>query len=137
MARLSIDTIDPLTLAIAPPENETDEERALRERTEAEARRVSDEIDEQLRAEKNAMRKKTKPVKVLLLGQSESGTSLLSSVLPFSLNMDRPARQVYDSKEYVVCSVPVLYVDRDRATQTSSLRMQTMPGRRSVLLGVA
>lgn len=63
---------DPLTAAIAPPPNETAEERDARLKAEADARRVSERIDEQLKAERAAMKKK-RPVKVLLLGQSESG----------------------------------------------------------------
>ncbi|KAF8628588.1 hypothetical protein AX17_005983 [Amanita inopinata Kibby_2008] len=64
---------DPLTLAIAPPANETHEERVAREAAEAEARRVNDEIDEQLKREKEQEKKKKRPIKLLLLGQSESG----------------------------------------------------------------
>lgn len=65
---------DPLALAIAPPLNETAEQREARLNAEAEARRISEKIDEQLRAEKAAQRKRrTQTVKVLLLGQSESG----------------------------------------------------------------
>lgn len=64
---------DPLSRAIAPPESETLEEKQRRETAETEARRISDEIDEQLKAEKLALKKKKRPVKVLLLGQSESG----------------------------------------------------------------
>lgn len=63
---------DPLTLALAPPPNETEAQREARLKAETEARRVSDRIDEQLKAERAALRRK-KPVKVLLLGQSESG----------------------------------------------------------------
>ncbi|KAH8824047.1 guanine nucleotide binding protein, alpha subunit [Flagelloscypha sp. PMI_526] len=64
---------DPLTLALQPPEDETPAERSLREHYEAEARRISDEIDEQIRREREAEKKKRRPVKLLLLGQSESG----------------------------------------------------------------
>ncbi|KAF9481633.1 G-alpha-domain-containing protein [Pholiota conissans] len=64
---------DPLTLAIAPPPDETYEQRLIREAAEAEAKRISDEIDEQIRKEREAEKKKKKPVKLLLLGQSESG----------------------------------------------------------------
>lgn len=63
---------DPLTLALAPPSNETSEEREVRLKKEAEAQRVSDLIDENLRAERAAL-KKRKIMKMLLLGQSESG----------------------------------------------------------------
>ncbi|EGO03015.1 hypothetical protein SERLA73DRAFT_84941 [Serpula lacrymans var. lacrymans S7.3] len=73
MVRISED--DPLALAIAPPPNESPEERQVRESAEAEATRINNEIDEQLRLEKVALRKKKRPVKVLLLGQSESGKS--------------------------------------------------------------
>ncbi|KAJ8507502.1 hypothetical protein ONZ45_g10126 [Pleurotus djamor] len=64
---------DPLALAIAPPPNESSEEKHARELREAEAQRISDEIDEQIRKEREAKKKKKRPVKVLLLGQSESG----------------------------------------------------------------
>jgi guanine nucleotide-binding protein subunit alpha len=70
---------DPLSAALAPPENETPAEREARQCAEAEAKRVSDEIDAQLRREREA-EKKRKPVKLLLLGQSESGkTATLKS----------------------------------------------------------
>ncbi|KAF8626653.1 hypothetical protein AX15_004744 [Amanita polypyramis BW_CC] len=64
---------DPLTLAIAPPANETYEQRLSREAAEAKARRINDEIDEQLRRERELIKKKKRPIKLLLLGQSESG----------------------------------------------------------------
>lgn len=63
---------DPLTLALAPPPNETPEEREARLKAEAEAQKISERIDEQLKAERAALRRK-KPIKVLLLGQGESG----------------------------------------------------------------
>ncbi|KAH0834093.1 guanine nucleotide binding protein, alpha subunit [Lanmaoa asiatica] len=66
---------DPFALVLAPPPNESPEAREARERAEAEARRRSDSIDEQLRQERITLKKKKKPVKVLLLGQSESGKS--------------------------------------------------------------
>ena len=40
---------DPLTRALAPPPNETQEERAVRVKKEIEAQRVSDAIDEAIR----------------------------------------------------------------------------------------
>jgi guanine nucleotide-binding protein subunit alpha len=75
--RISVD--DPLAIAIAPPPNETPEEKDARESAELEARRVSDIIDEQIRQERSALKKKKKPVKVLLLGQSESGPFFTTS----------------------------------------------------------
>lgn len=85
-----MDASDPLTLAMAPPENESPSAREDRLRGEQEAKRVNDEIDELLRVERAAARRKKKPVKVLLLGQSESGkTATLKSActgaLPFEM----------------------------------------------------
>ncbi|KAI0033481.1 G-alpha-domain-containing protein [Vararia minispora EC-137] len=69
--------VDPLAVLAAPPRDETPQQRAERERAEAEAKRVSDSIDEQIRVEKAARSKRRAPVKVLLLGQSESGKSTI------------------------------------------------------------
>jgi guanine nucleotide-binding protein alpha-1 subunit len=43
---------DPLTAALQPPADESPEQRTEREKTEAEARRVSEAIDEQIKTEK-------------------------------------------------------------------------------------
>jgi hypothetical protein len=79
----SEDLIDPLSRVLEPPANETSEQRAAREAREAEARRVSDRIDEQIRSEKQANSRNRAPVKVLMLGQAESGAPplLLHSLL--------------------------------------------------------
>lgn len=66
---------DPLTLAVAPPAGETPAQRIVREKAEAEARKISEEIDEQIKRDKLASKRRKRSVKVLLLGQSESGTS--------------------------------------------------------------
>lgn len=66
---------DPLTLAIQPPPNESAEQRKTRLQAEDIARKISNDIDEELKQEKAALKKKP-PVKVLLLGQSESGEYL-------------------------------------------------------------
>ncbi|OBZ66663.1 Guanine nucleotide-binding protein G(t) subunit alpha-3 [Grifola frondosa] len=71
----AFDSSDPLAIVLAPPPNETPAERWAREQIEAEARRISEQIDDQLKAEKQALKKRKKPIKVLLLGQSESGKS--------------------------------------------------------------
>ncbi|KIY63155.1 G-alpha-domain-containing protein [Cylindrobasidium torrendii FP15055 ss-10] len=65
---------DPLDAALRPPENETATERAVRLAREAHAREVSAAIDANIRAERQAKKKK-KIVRLLLLGQSESGKS--------------------------------------------------------------
>jgi guanine nucleotide-binding protein subunit alpha len=58
---------DPLTRAMAPPPNETIQERDARIHKEREAKKVSDEIDEEL---KKGHKKGLRPVKILLLGRS-------------------------------------------------------------------
>lgn len=65
---------DPLDAALRPPIDETNEEQAERMAKEEEALRVSQAIDESIRLEK-LQRKKAKAVRLLLLGQSESGKS--------------------------------------------------------------
>ncbi|OJA09485.1 hypothetical protein AZE42_05856 [Rhizopogon vesiculosus] len=65
---------DPLDEALRPPVDETEEDRVIRQAQEAEARRVSQAIDDSIRAEKQAQKKKG-IVRLLLLGQSESGKS--------------------------------------------------------------
>ncbi|KAF8910553.1 guanine nucleotide-binding protein [Gymnopilus junonius] len=64
---------DPITAALKPPPSETDSERAFRLEAEAEAKRVSEQIDEDLREERERLKKK----ELLLLGQAESGKSTL------------------------------------------------------------
>ncbi|KAH8116185.1 G-alpha-domain-containing protein [Phellopilus nigrolimitatus] len=59
---------------MAPPPNETPEERTSRIQQEEEATRISEAIDESLKLERQQARKR-KLVKLLLLGQSESGKS--------------------------------------------------------------
>lgn len=76
----SEDPTDPLSRALDPPVNETSEQRAVREAKDAEARRVSDRIDEQLKSEKQANSRSKGQVKVLMLGQAESG-ALSSSLI--------------------------------------------------------
>lgn len=60
---------DPLTLALMPPPDETWEQRQVREAAEAEAKRVSDEIDEQIKRDRENERRRKRPVKLLLLGE--------------------------------------------------------------------
>ncbi|KAG6821012.1 hypothetical protein H0H93_007902 [Arthromyces matolae] len=65
---------DPLTKAMAPPPDETEEERQARLADEREAQRRSDAIDEELNRQR-INEKRTQCVRILLLGQSESGKS--------------------------------------------------------------
>ena len=72
MARGATDE-DPFAIFHSPPLNETPEDRIAREIKESEAKRVSDEIDEQLKADRAVFKKQKNIVQVLLLGQAESG----------------------------------------------------------------
>ena len=73
------DPSDPFSQLMAPPPDETPTERTTREGREAEARRVSDKIDEGIKNDKLTLKKEKNIVKVLLLGQSESGEHSLNS----------------------------------------------------------
>lgn len=57
---------DPITAAMKPPLSETESERAARLEVEAEAKRVSEQIDEDLREERERLKKKKGDVKVRL-----------------------------------------------------------------------
>ena len=104
---------DPITAAMKPSPTETDAERHTRLLFEAEAKRVSEQIDEDLREERERLKKKKGDVKVrilvssylhiinididsqlLLLGQAESGKSTLQKQFqlmykPNSLDQER------------------------------------------------
>jgi len=54
---------------------ESPQERSQREQEEARAKAVSDAIDEQIERDRVAFERYKKAIKVLLLGQSESGRS--------------------------------------------------------------
>jgi len=74
--------VDPLDELLRPPTDETPEQRAVRLAREEQARNVSAAIDASIKAERIARRKK-RIVRLLLLGQSESGGSayLISSLV--------------------------------------------------------
>ncbi|KAI9510790.1 guanine nucleotide binding protein, alpha subunit [Russula earlei] len=66
---------DPFEAVLRPPPDETPIQRDARILAEQNAKRISDAIDEQLRAERADLKKNRPDVRVLLLGQSESGKS--------------------------------------------------------------
>ena len=64
-----VDESDPLMLAIRPPSDESPEARAQRLAEEAEAKKVSDQIDEEIKVDNKKRKARAKrEVKVLLLG---------------------------------------------------------------------
>ncbi|KAJ7483247.1 guanine nucleotide binding protein, alpha subunit [Mycena latifolia] len=68
-------TEDGFAAALLPPPNETLDERKSRRKAAIDAKKVSDDIDEMLRRERNHRKKPRTEIHVFLLGQSESGKS--------------------------------------------------------------
>lgn len=64
---------DPFYELMNPPPDETSAQRAARLKRELDAQRVSDSIDEAIKQERAKERGKKNVIKVLLLGQAESG----------------------------------------------------------------
>ena len=91
---------NPFIQAPLPREDETPQERTQREQEEARAKVVSDAIDEQIKQDKVAYRRYQKAIKILLLGQSESGQS---ASVPYRRRpyLTHVYRQIHDDQEYV------------------------------------
>jgi hypothetical protein len=68
---------DPFYELMHPPPDETSAQTAARLKRELDAQRVSDSIDEDIKQERAKEKKKKNVIKVLLLGQAESGEHLL------------------------------------------------------------
>ncbi|CAA7268801.1 unnamed protein product [Cyclocybe aegerita] len=66
---------DPFYELMQPPLDETPAQKTARQKRELDAQRVSDQIDEDIKQERARAKKNKSVVKVLLLGQSESGKS--------------------------------------------------------------
>ncbi|GBE86117.1 hypothetical protein SCP_0806410 [Sparassis crispa] len=88
---------DPLARVLAPPADETAEARAARLERAVEAQRVSHEIDEDIQESKKAFERRKKAIKILLLGQAESGksTTLKNFQLAFSPQHFRSERAAW------------------------------------------
>lgn len=57
---------DPLAAIIRPPSSESDEERQLRLQREAEAKKISDRIDEEISQDEKRFKKQKQDIKVCL-----------------------------------------------------------------------
>ncbi len=64
---------DPFYELMQPPADETPAQKTARQKRELDAQRHSDIIDEDIKQERAMSKKERKVIKVLILGQSESG----------------------------------------------------------------
>jgi hypothetical protein len=97
--------LDPLALALAPPPGESPQDRKARLLSEREAKKRSDLIDQELSRERSES-KSVKPVKILLLGQSESGVWRFSCV-PVVVCSSAPKENPPPSKVRCFSSRPI------------------------------
>ncbi|KAF8632865.1 hypothetical protein AX17_004713 [Amanita inopinata Kibby_2008] len=91
-----------------PPADETEEQARARLEQEAEAKRISDSIDRALSIEREQMKKRGSGVKILLLGQAESGKSTV--LKNFQLHFSPKA---FEAEAVVWC--PVIYLNLVRS----------------------
>ncbi|KAF8189918.1 guanine nucleotide binding protein, alpha subunit [Mycena galopus ATCC 62051] len=124
--RRSMEEEDPFAMAMEPPEGETEEQRQSRILLEKEAKEISDAIDEQLTREKAQEKKGPRPVKVLLLGQSESGKS--TTLKNFQLMYDPKAFRAERASWRAIVQLNVvrsIHVILDVITRAQSRRPTT------------
>lgn len=72
---MTMDPGDPFSALMRPPPTESDEERVARLQREAEAKRISENIDEQIKLDKEEYKKSKEEVKV----------SVFNSLVSYSL----------------------------------------------------
>ncbi|KZT73657.1 G-protein alpha subunit [Daedalea quercina L-15889] len=85
---------DPFSAIMRPPAAESSDDRSARLQREANAKKISDSIDEAIKQDRERMKKRKEDVKLLLLGQAESGKSTLQKQFqliynPASLDEER------------------------------------------------
>jgi hypothetical protein len=69
----SPETSDPFYDLMLPPLDETPAQMMARQKREMDAQRISDRIDEEIKRQRSVVKKEKNIVRVLLLGQAESG----------------------------------------------------------------
>ncbi|TCD65139.1 hypothetical protein EIP91_003032 [Steccherinum ochraceum] len=77
---------DPLAAVLRPSPGESPHDKELRLQREADAKRISDRIDEQLSIDRERYKKSKQDVRLLLLGQAESGKSTLQKQFQLMYN---------------------------------------------------
>jgi len=71
---------DPFYDFMKPPEDETPAQKTARLTREADAQSTNNAIEDQIKEDRAKMKREKKIVKVLLLGQSESGEYFISFI---------------------------------------------------------
>ncbi|KAI0360519.1 G-alpha-domain-containing protein [Trametes cingulata] len=113
-----------------PPPDENELDKAVRLEEEREAKRISDAIDRELESERQALRRERKgEVKLLLLGQSESGksTMLKNFQIHFAPNALRAESDAWRAVIHLNLVRSVNYI-LDVLTKPSASPTQTQTG---------
>ncbi|PCH39013.1 G-protein alpha subunit [Wolfiporia cocos MD-104 SS10] len=114
---------DPLAKALQPPPDESPDDRALRLQQQKEAQAVSHKIDERIQEDKKVFDRRKKAIKILLLGQAESGksTTLKNFQLAFSpahFRNERAAWRTIIQLNLIRCIKRLLEVLQDEWAQS-------------------
>jgi len=92
---------DPFYDLMKPPEDETPAQKTARLTREADAQRVNDAIEDRIKEDRARTKREEELIKVLLLGQSESGMlpSFRSMRVLHDVLINCAIRQIHDSQK--------------------------------------
>lgn len=93
MGFASNDDSDPFYEMMKAPANETPSQATARLKRELDAQNISDQIDEEIRNHRAQLKKEKNIIKVLLLGQAESGTFSSAPLCTIVLNHSSQGNQ--------------------------------------------